>query len=41
MRVAEPNASVTDWVAVFGGALGALMATLDHTIMLESNQFSR
>jgi MFS transporter, DHA2 family, multidrug resistance protein len=30
--VAEPNASVTDWVAVFGGALGALMATLDISI---------
>jgi DHA2 family multidrug resistance protein len=32
MHVAEPNASVTDWVAVFGGALGALMATLDISI---------
>ncbi len=29
---AEPNASVTDWIAVIGGALGALMATLDISI---------
>ena len=26
------NASVTDWIAVVGGALGALMATLDISI---------
>src|SRR6516162_6151189 len=32
MRVAEPNASVTDWVAVTAGALGALLATLDISI---------
>jgi DHA2 family multidrug resistance protein len=30
--VTEPNASVTDWIAVIGGALGALMATLDISI---------
>jgi DHA2 family multidrug resistance protein len=30
--VAEQNASVTDWIAVVGGALGALMATLDISI---------
>ena len=30
--VAEQNASVADWVAVVGGALGALMATLDISI---------
>ena len=28
----EPNATVTDWIAVIGGALGALMATLDISI---------
>jgi DHA2 family multidrug resistance protein len=27
-----PNATVTDWIAVVGGALGALMATLDISI---------
>jgi DHA2 family multidrug resistance protein len=30
--VNEPNATVTDWIAVIGGALGALMATLDISI---------
>jgi DHA2 family multidrug resistance protein len=30
--VAEENASVGDWIAVVGGALGALMATLDISI---------
>lgn len=30
--MAEQNASVTDWIAVVGGALGALMATLDISI---------
>ncbi|MEJ1966845.1 MAG: MDR family MFS transporter [Gammaproteobacteria bacterium] len=30
--MAEQNASVSDWIAVFGGALGALMATLDISI---------
>jgi DHA2 family multidrug resistance protein len=30
--VTEQNASVSDWIAVFGGALGALMATLDISI---------
>jgi DHA2 family multidrug resistance protein len=30
--VAEKNASASDWIAVFGGALGALMATLDISI---------
>jgi len=29
---APHNASVTDWIAVIGGALGALMATLDISI---------
>ncbi len=29
---AHHNASVTDWIAVVGGALGALMATLDISI---------
>ncbi len=29
---AQGNASVTDWIAVFAGALGALMATLDISI---------
>ncbi|MGN6525265.1 MAG: MDR family MFS transporter [Burkholderiaceae bacterium] len=29
---AEPNAHASDWVAVFAGALGALMATLDISI---------
>ena len=28
----EPNATVSDWIAVIGGALGALMATLDISI---------
>lgn len=28
----EPRATVTDWIAVAGGALGALMATLDISI---------
>lgn len=28
----QHNASVTDWIAVIGGALGALMATLDISI---------
>jgi DHA2 family multidrug resistance protein len=28
----QPNASFTDWIAVIGGALGALMATLDISI---------
>lgn len=28
----EPNASVTDWIAVAAGGLGALMATLDISI---------
>jgi DHA2 family multidrug resistance protein len=28
----EPNATITDWIAVIGGALGALMATLDISI---------
>lgn len=28
----QANASVTDWIAVFAGALGALMATLDISI---------
>ncbi|QII37442.1 DHA2 family efflux MFS transporter permease subunit [Rouxiella badensis] len=28
----QPSASVTDWIAVFAGALGALMATLDISI---------
>src|SRR5690242_13365664 len=28
----QPNASATDWIAVVGGALGALMATLDISI---------
>lgn len=32
MSPSEPNASVTDWIAVIGGALGALMATLDISI---------
>jgi DHA2 family multidrug resistance protein len=32
MNVNEPNATVTDWIAVVGGALGALMATLDISI---------
>src|SRR4029079_11928238 len=30
--VSEPNATITDWIAVIGGALGALMATLDISI---------
>src|ERR1700727_959448 len=30
--MAEPNASVGDWIAVLAGALGALMATLDISI---------
>jgi DHA2 family multidrug resistance protein len=30
--VNEPNATVSDWIAVIGGALGALMATLDISI---------
>ena len=30
--VAEQNASAADWIAVFAGALGALMATLDISI---------
>lgn len=29
---AEPNASVTDWIAVAAGSLGALLATLDISI---------
>ena len=29
---AHAHASITDWIAVFGGALGALMATLDISI---------
>ena len=28
----EPNATVSDWIAVMGGALGALMAVLDISI---------
>src|SRR5882672_1921098 len=30
--VAEQNASAADWIAVFAGALGAMMATLDISI---------
>src|SRR5579863_10247908 len=29
---AEPNATTQDWIAVFAGALGALIATLDISI---------
>ncbi|WAT02784.1 hypothetical protein [Rouxiella chamberiensis] len=32
LPASRANASVTDWIAVFAGALGALMATLDISI---------